>query len=100
VEDWRFYFSLGLFSSGRFNPAAESWIKDVRSSDDISYDLLSKDRVLAGTPADVTGQLSSAVDRLAPRGVALRFRYPGGPGHEQTLTALRLFATEVMPRFR
>jgi hypothetical protein len=48
----------------------------------------------------VAGQLTSAADRLAPRGVALRFRYPGGPSHEKTLAALRLFATEVMPFFR
>ena len=100
VEDWRFYFNLGLFSSGRFNPAAENWIRNVRSSDDITYDLLSEDRVLAGTPDEVIEKLGRAIERLEPRGVALRFRYPGGPCHEKTLSALRLFAEEVMPHFR
>jgi probable F420-dependent oxidoreductase len=99
VEDWRFYFRLGLFSSGRFNPAAEAWIREVRSPEDLSYDLLSEDRVLAGTPDEVAKQLGSAVARLAPEGVALRLRYPGGPGHEKTLAAMRLFAEEVMPLF-
>lgn len=100
VEDWRFYFQLGLFSSGRFNPAAEPWIADVRVPEDINYDMLAPDRVLAGSPEEVTVSLASAQERLNPDVVALRFRYPGGPSHTATLGAIRRFGERVLPQFR
>lgn len=100
VEDWRFYFNLGLFSSGRFNPKAEAWIGEVTSAEDITFDKLSEDRVIAGSPEQVQASLDSAVEKLDPEGVALRFRYPHGPSHEATLRSIRLFGEKVISRQR
>lgn len=98
VEDWQFYFRLGLFSSGRFNPRAEAWIGEVASAEDITYEMLADDRVLAGSPEQVQVSLDSAVSKLDPDGVALRFRYPSGPSHEATLRAVRLFGERIIAR--
>lgn len=100
LEDWRFYFKLGLFTSGRFNPDAETWIKQVKAPEDITYDLLAQDRVLAGTPERVIDTLTSVQKRINPDVVAMRFRYAGGPAHEAQLNAIRLFGERVIPHFR
>lgn len=100
VEDWRFYFQLGLFSSGRFNPNAEPWIRTVNHADEITFDRLRHDRVLVGDPDDVLEQIESVRERLDPTGIALRMRYPHGPAHEETLRAIRLFGENVIQRIR
>jgi probable F420-dependent oxidoreductase len=100
VEDWRFYFRLGLFQSGRFNPAAEPWVGRIQDPSDITFSDLHEDRVVVGTPPDVLSTLQSMQQRLRPDTVCFRFRFPGGPGHEATLGAIRLFGREVIPRMR
>lgn len=100
VSDWRFYFGLGLFSSGRFNPVAEPWIRDVRSPSDIHFSALCDGRVVVGTPDDVVDTLSAMRSRLDPELVCFRFRFPEGPDHRHTLRAVRLFGTQVIPRMR
>ncbi len=100
VEDWRFYFGLGLFSSGRFNPAAERWISEVRSPTDITFDKLRADRIVAGPPELVADILRGMNDLIGPVGVCFRFRFPDGPPHEATINAIRRFGNEVIPALR
>lgn len=99
VADWRFYFfALGL--DKRFNPQHEPWIVDVRSPEDITFERLRSDRILAGTPDHVAAELTRWVGAVKPDGICFRLRFPHGPGHQETLRALRLFGEEVIPRFR
>jgi alkanesulfonate monooxygenase SsuD/methylene tetrahydromethanopterin reductase-like flavin-dependent oxidoreductase (luciferase family) len=99
VADWRFYFfALGL--DKRFNPEHEPWIRDVTRPEDITFERLEADRVLAGTPDHVASELSRWAAAVRPDGVCFRLRFPHGPGHAETLRALRLFGQEVIPRFK
>jgi alkanesulfonate monooxygenase SsuD/methylene tetrahydromethanopterin reductase-like flavin-dependent oxidoreductase (luciferase family) len=99
VADWRFYFfALGL--DKRFNPEHEPWIRDVTRPEDITFDRLKEDRVLAGTPDHVAAELARWAATVRPDGICFRLRFPHGPGHAQTLRALRLFGQEVIPRFK
>lgn len=100
VADWRFYFNLGFFRSGRFNPSYESWIGEVSSADEIEFGRIRDDRVIAGTPDEVIAQLERWRLVVAPNGMCFRFRFPNGPDHERTIAAIRLFGREVIPHFR
>ncbi len=99
VADWRFYFfALGL--DKRFNPEHELWIRDVTRPEDITFERLKEDWVLAGTPDHVAAELARWAATVRPDGICFRLRFPHGPGHAQTLRALRLFGQEVIPRFK
>lgn len=95
--DWRFYFELGLFSSGRFNPRAEKWISAVESPDELTFDRLRDRRVIAGTPDHVLNDLLQLDEQLMPEGLCFRFRFPHGPSHEWTMRAIQLFGETVLP---
>jgi alkanesulfonate monooxygenase SsuD/methylene tetrahydromethanopterin reductase-like flavin-dependent oxidoreductase (luciferase family) len=99
VRDWRFYFfELGL--DKRFNAQHEPWIRDIKRPEDITFDRLRTERVIAGTPDHVASELSRWSSAMRPDGICFRLRFPHGPGHQATLRALRLFGQEVLPRFR
>lgn len=99
VRDWRFYFfELGL--DKRFNAQHEPWIRGIQRPEDINFDRLQADRVLAGTPDHIATELSRWAAAMRPDGICFRLRFPHGPGHQATLRALTLFGREVLPRFR
>lgn len=98
-DDWRYYFTLGSFKTGRFNPAAEPWLRDIASADQLTFDRLRRDRVLCGTPQEVRDQLARWIEVIRPDRVNLRFRLPYGPSHERVREVMEVFAHEVMPAF-
>jgi alkanesulfonate monooxygenase SsuD/methylene tetrahydromethanopterin reductase-like flavin-dependent oxidoreductase (luciferase family) len=100
VDDWRFHFGQGLLTYGRFNAAAEPWAAKVESPDDITFEALQADRVVAGTPQEVTDQLLGLGSRIQPDGVCFRFRFPNGPAHPTVLETIRLFGSDVLPHLQ
>jgi alkanesulfonate monooxygenase SsuD/methylene tetrahydromethanopterin reductase-like flavin-dependent oxidoreductase (luciferase family) len=98
-DDWRYYYELGSFKTGRFNPAAEPWLQQITSADQLTFDRLREDRILCGTPAEVRAQLERWVEAIAPDRINLRFRLPYGPPHEQVKQVMETFAREVIPAF-
>lgn len=98
-DDWRYYYELGSFKTGRFNPDAEPWLRQITAADQLTFDRLREDRILCGTPGEVRAQLERWVDAIAPDRINLRFRLPYGPAHEQVKQVMETFAREVMPAF-
>lgn len=100
VDDWRFYFGAGLLTYGRFNAAAEPWAAEVRNPSDITFAGLRDDRVVTGSPDEVTRILRNLDDRISPEGLCFRFRFPEGPDHQTTIESIKLFGSEVLPRLK
>jgi alkanesulfonate monooxygenase SsuD/methylene tetrahydromethanopterin reductase-like flavin-dependent oxidoreductase (luciferase family) len=98
LRDWRFYWDLGFFASGRFNAEAEPWLGEVTSSADITFERIRENREVVGSVDDVVATLRQMIARIQPEGVALRFRFPHGPDHVATLAAIRLFGDQVIPQ--
>lgn len=98
-DDWRYYYDLGSFRTGRFNPDAEPWLQQITSAQQLTFDRLREDRILCGTPAEVRAQLRRWVEAIGPDRVNLRFRLPYGPPHEEVKRVMETFAREVMPAF-
>lgn len=100
VADWRFYYNLGFFRSGRFNPQYEPWIGKLSSASEITFDRLRDDRIIVGTPEQAVAQLRRWQEVIRPEGICFRFRFPEGPDHQTTVRSLRLFGREVIPALR
>jgi alkanesulfonate monooxygenase SsuD/methylene tetrahydromethanopterin reductase-like flavin-dependent oxidoreductase (luciferase family) len=98
-DDWRYYFELGSFKTGRFNPAAEPWLQEITSADQLTFDRLRRDRVLCGTADEVRDELAHWIEEIQPDRVNLRFRLPYGPAHARVKEIMSAFAADVMPAF-
>ncbi|MSP78927.1 MAG: LLM class flavin-dependent oxidoreductase [Dehalococcoidia bacterium] len=93
------YYAWG----GVLNKEYEPWLKDVKSYDQITFQMVNADnRLLWGSPDDIIGQIHQmneefgGIDYLIPAFVGT-----GGPDaakHQQQ--TLRLFGEKVMPKFK
>jgi alkanesulfonate monooxygenase SsuD/methylene tetrahydromethanopterin reductase-like flavin-dependent oxidoreductase (luciferase family) len=99
-DDWRYYFKLGFFKSGRFNPDVEPWLLDLKSADELTFDRVRRDRVMCGTVDEVRSEVQHWIEEIQPEQFNLRFRYPRGPEHRRVLEVMEVFAREVAPRFQ
>jgi alkanesulfonate monooxygenase SsuD/methylene tetrahydromethanopterin reductase-like flavin-dependent oxidoreductase (luciferase family) len=97
-DDWRYYFQLGFFKSGRFNPEVEPWLLDLRSADELTFDRVREDRVICGGVDKVRAEVQRWIDEIQPEQFNLRFRYPRGPVHKRVIEVMETFAREVAPR--
>ena len=98
-SDWRFYFDLG-FKAGRFNADAEPWLKELQSSEDLTFDKIrANGRVLCGSVDEIKDQIAGWIDAIRPDQFNLRFRFPRGPSHAKVVRAMELFAKEIAPAF-
>lgn len=95
-EHWRFY--LGL-KAGRFNEAAEPWLRDL-SPADMTFDRLKPDRLIAGTVDEVVEQVELWTDTIRPDQFNLVVRQPYGraSSHARALEVLETFARDVIPK--
>lgn len=98
-DDWRYYFELGSFKTGRFNPAAEPWLQEITAAHELTFERLRRDRVLCGTAEEVREDLARWIEVIRPDRINLRFRLPYGPSHERVRDVMETFAREVMPAF-
>jgi alkanesulfonate monooxygenase SsuD/methylene tetrahydromethanopterin reductase-like flavin-dependent oxidoreductase (luciferase family) len=98
-DDWRYYYELGSFRTGRFNPDAEPWLREISSAQELTFDRLRRERVLCGTVEQVREQLEHCIAEIRPDRVNLRFRLPRGPSHAEVTEVMEIFAREVMPTF-
>ncbi len=85
---------------------AAQWMRKIDVSlnqysgpDDVTLDRYAPDRLLVGTPAQVSDALQSFLSALPVEYTIVRFRFVGGPSHPQTLRSLRLFGEKVIPAF-
>lgn len=87
----RLYFNVGVYHR-RFEP----WVDDVADRASFTLDRLAPGRFLYGSPEEVRRMVAEWQGITGADYFALRFRHPGGPTHEQTVEALRLFGAEVI----
>jgi probable F420-dependent oxidoreductase len=95
MSSHRYYYSVG-----GYNPAVEPWMASVQSPDsDVTLDLLKKDRFIMGSPDECVDQIKRFNEMAGVDYLILRFRHPSGPEHAKVLEAIKLFGSEVIPRF-
>jgi alkanesulfonate monooxygenase SsuD/methylene tetrahydromethanopterin reductase-like flavin-dependent oxidoreductase (luciferase family) len=87
----RLYYNVGVYRK-RFEP----WVDEVREREDFTLDRLAPGRFLYGDGETVRATVEEWEAATGAEYLALRFRHPGGPGHEHTLEALRRFGAEVI----
>jgi alkanesulfonate monooxygenase SsuD/methylene tetrahydromethanopterin reductase-like flavin-dependent oxidoreductase (luciferase family) len=87
----RLYYNVGVYHR-RFEP----WVDEVRDRADFTLDRLAPGRFLYGDPDEVRATVEEWRELTGADYLALRFRHPGGPSHEETLGALRRFGAEVI----
>ncbi|MGE0822239.1 MAG: LLM class flavin-dependent oxidoreductase [Candidatus Binatia bacterium] len=95
-----FYLRLGFFSSGRFNAQWEPWVKDVKSDAEWSFARVAPNRLICGTPDEVTAEIQRYQREVGCQYMILMLRHPTGPSHAETLKCIELLGTKVLPRFR
>lgn len=91
VDAHRQYFEFGVHS-------ADEYLKDVKRAEDLTVELLAKERVIFGSPQDCLDHLQRIREELAPDYLILRLRFGGQPSHAQTLRMIELLGQEVLPR--
>jgi alkanesulfonate monooxygenase SsuD/methylene tetrahydromethanopterin reductase-like flavin-dependent oxidoreductase (luciferase family) len=58
------------------------------------------ERVICGSPEEVTERVLSFIRRTGADGCSFALRHPAGPSHEAVLAAIELLGGEVLPRLR
>lgn len=87
----RFYFQYGAY-------VPDDYLKDVKKPEELTFAKVAKDRLVVGSPDDCLEQLQRWKEEIRPDYLIMRFRQPGGPSHQKTLEAIRLFGERVIPR--
>jgi len=87
----RFYFQYGAY-------VPDEYLKDVKRPEDLSFAKAAKDRLIVGSPDNCLEQLQRWQAEIQPDYLILRFRQPGGPSHQKTLEAIRLFGEKVIAK--
>jgi alkanesulfonate monooxygenase SsuD/methylene tetrahydromethanopterin reductase-like flavin-dependent oxidoreductase (luciferase family) len=87
----RFYFQYGAYMP-------DEYLKDVKTPKDLSFQKCARDRLVVGSPDDCLEQLRKWQEEITPDYLILRIRQPGGPSHQKTLDAIRLFGDRVIPK--
>ncbi|MCS6924874.1 MAG: LLM class flavin-dependent oxidoreductase [Candidatus Binatia bacterium] len=86
----RFYFQYGAY-------VPDEYLKDVKKPEELTFAKAARDRLIVGSPDDCLEQLQRWKEEIQPDYLILRLRQPGGPSHQKTLEAIRLFGERVIP---
>ena len=87
----RLYYNVGVYRK-KFEP----WVDEVRDREAFTIDRLAPGRFLYGDGTAIRTTVAEWQAATGAEYLALRFRHPGGPGHAETLEALRRFGAEVI----
>ena len=87
----RFYFQYGAYMP-------DDYLKGVSDASQLTFDRVTKDRLIVGSPSDILAQLERWKEEVRPDYLIIRLRQPGGPSHASTLDAIRTFGERVIPR--
>jgi alkanesulfonate monooxygenase SsuD/methylene tetrahydromethanopterin reductase-like flavin-dependent oxidoreductase (luciferase family) len=89
----RIYYERG----DTYDPVLDPWMKDVRTVDDITLDMVLPDRFLCGSVDTWLETLSSWNDLIAPDEIMVRLRYYYGPSVDVSIGAIGTIGREVIP---
>lgn len=87
----RFYFRYGAY-------VPDEYLEDVKEPEELTFAKAARDRLIVGSPDDCLEQLQRWKEEIRPDYLILRLRQPGGPSHQKTLEAIRLFGERVIPQ--
>ena len=96
LAQYRYYFENGAFLREH-----EPWMDGVRSASELDWELVSRDRVIWGTPADCTEQLQHWCSELGASHVQVALPHPrGGWTRPDQLATIRMIGDRVIPKLR
>ncbi|MCH2410698.1 hypothetical protein MK292_07775 [Myxococcota bacterium] len=72
-------------------------LKDVKTTEDLTFDVAAKERLIAGSPEECLDQLQMWGEAIQPDSLMIRMRQPGGPPQEKALADIRYFGEKVIP---
>jgi probable F420-dependent oxidoreductase len=94
LAQYRYYFQ-----NGAFLPEYEPWMKTVRDARELTWELLSRERVIWGNPGDCAEQIRDWCEQLGSEHMQVTIPQPrGGWNREGQLATIRLIGEEVIPK--
>lgn len=87
----RWYYGYGAY-------VADDYLKEVKRPEDLTFEQIAKDRLIAGSPAQCLDQLKMWQEEIKPDYLMLRMRQPGGPAQPEALRDIRLFGEQVISK--
>lgn len=86
-----------FFRRGVYRAQHDPWVKDVRTPHELSWEVVARDRILCGAPADVRDEITRWQAEVAPDWLILSLRNGTEPSHRATMRAIGLMGEEVLP---
>lgn len=80
------------------NSHYDAWIKQIRSAEEVTWDLATKNRMIAGSLAECAEEIARWQDEIGIDYLMTEFLIPTG-GRKQALDDLNAFGREVIPSF-
>jgi alkanesulfonate monooxygenase SsuD/methylene tetrahydromethanopterin reductase-like flavin-dependent oxidoreductase (luciferase family) len=94
LAQYRYYFE-----NAAFIPEYEPWMKTVRDARELSWELVSKERVIWGSPADCAEQIRHWCTALGSAHMQVTIPRPrGGWTRAGQLETIRLIGERVIPK--
>ncbi|MDZ7727039.1 MAG: LLM class flavin-dependent oxidoreductase [Dehalococcoidia bacterium] len=93
LAQYRYYWQNGAFNA-EFDP----WIADIGDRSEITWDMVSGERVIYGTPDDCIGQLEHWARELGTDHIQLAVPHRRDMTPAQQLDTIRLVGEEVIPK--
>jgi len=87
----RWYYGFGAY-------APDKYLQDVKSPDELSFEKVAKDRLIAGSPEQCLEQLKMWQEEIKPDYLMLRMRQLGEPAQAEALRDIRAFGEKVIPK--
>ncbi len=90
MQTHRWYHSFGAYYP-------DQYMEGVKSSDELTFERVAEDRLIAGSPKQCLEQLRKWQDVIQPDYLMLRMRQLGQPDQPEALEDIRRFGYEVIP---
>ncbi len=87
----RWYHSFGAY-------APDKYLQDVTNSDQLTFEKVAQDRLIAGSPEQCLDQLKMWQEEIQPDYLMLRMRQLGQPAQAEALRDIRAFGEKVIPK--
>ncbi len=85
------YYSFGAY-------APDVYLRDVKKPEELTFEKVAKDRLIAGSPAQCLDQLRMWQDEIKPDYLMLRMRQLGQPAQAEALRDIRMFGEKVISK--
>jgi len=80
------------------NPKYDPWTKEIRSADEVTWELAATDRMIVGSLSGCVKEIARWRDEIGIDYLMTEFLVPAG-GRKQALEDLNIFGREVIPQF-